>query len=146
MNYGKARELITEARRMRSRPGIVADRVQKIQDKFQADMKTGKATEDMLQRIVKHHGDAIEKYHAERNAARTSAGNKIRNAHHTMRADHYKTHIGNYEKHYANAYKAHQAGDFKKAWAEGSHASSGPHLRDVPYHADYHNAGYEDKK
>jgi len=37
--------------------------------------------------------------------------------------------------------QAYAHGDaHKKAWAEGSHASSGPHLRDVPSHADYHNA------
>ena len=149
--YGKAEtrrmsKYMSEARRMRSRPGVVADRVDRIQAKFEADMKTGKATEDMLKRIVNHHADAVKKYHVERADARTQVENKIRHAHHKMRAEHYKTHIRNYEKHYANAYKAHQAGDFKKAWAEGSHASSGPHLRDVPYHADYHVASYHDKK
>lgn len=149
--YGKAEtrrmsKYMSEARRMRSRPGVVADRVQKIQDKFEADMKTGKATEDMLKRIANHHADAWKKYNVERANAKTHVENKIRHAHHTMRAKHYKTHTRNYERHYANAKAAHDAGDYRRAWAEGSHASSGPHLRDVPSHVDYHNAGYEDKK
>lgn len=143
MNYSKARELVAEAARSNR---SVSSRAKAMVDKWHEDLMSGKATEDMLNQIANHHADAVKKYNVERANAKTHVENKIRHAHHKMRAAHYKTHIGNYEKHYANAKAAHDAGDYRRASAEGSHAASGPHLRDVPYHVDYHLASYYDKK
>lgn len=151
MKYETARELVEsaleqldEAPRRSSR--ILSARAKEIYDRYDKDLASGKHTSEMLDSIRKHHKDATDKSHEEYTLAQKNKKNKIRYDHHMARMKHYMTHIGNYEKHYRNAADAHNKGDYRRAAAEGSHAATGPHLRDVPHHVDYHVASYYDKK
>ena len=144
MKYGKARELIAEAARRSNRS--VSSGAKARMDKWHEDLMSGKATKKMLNQIKKHQADAVQKKQEELALAEKHRDNKIRLAHHMMRADHFATHAMNYERHYGNAKKAHDMGNYRRASAEGSHAATGPHLRDVPHHVDYHVASYYDKK
>ena len=144
MNYRTAREILAEAARKSSSNAM--SRFNSIQDKWEKDLASGKETERIIDKIRANHADASKKARDEYALAQKHKKNKILHAHHMMRMEHFNAHARNYENHLANTFKAHSAGDYRKAWSEGSHAADAvPHMRDIPHHADYHLAGYYNK-
>lgn len=142
MNYRTAREILAEAARRKSSSNVMS-RFKATQDKFEKDLASGKETERIIDKIRANHADASKKARDEYALAQKHKKNKILHAHHMMRMEHFNGHARNYENHLSNTFKAHAAGDYRKAWSEGSYAADAvPHMRDIPHHVDYHLAGY----
>lgn len=136
MRYETAREILIEASKKAG---------SKMSD-FQKELDSGRETERILKKIKANHADASKRSAEESALAEKHKSNKILKAHHAMRAEHFAVHARNYAQHHANALKAHKAGDYRRAYSEGSYAADAqPHLRDIPHHVDYHNAGYYNK-
>lgn len=145
MNYETAREILAEAARRKSSSNVMS-RFNATQDKWEKDLASGKETERIIDKIRANHADASQKARDEYALAQKHKKNKILHAHHTMRAKHFDAHARNYEKHLGHVSELHNAGNYRKAWSEGSHAADAvPHMRDVPHHVDYHLAGYYNK-
>jgi hypothetical protein len=144
MNYRTAREILAEAARRSSSNAM--SRVKATHGNFEKNLASGKETERIIDKIEANHADASKKAMDEYALARKHKRNKILHAHHMMRAEHFNTHARNYEKHLGHVSELHSAGDYRRAWSEGSHAADAvPHMRDIPHHADYHLAGYYNK-
>lgn len=144
MNYRTARDILAEAARRSSSNAM--SRFKATQDKWEKDLASGKETERIIDKIRANHADASQKARDEYALAQKHKKNKILHAHHMMRMEHFNGHARNYENHLAHVYKLHSAGDYRKAWSEGSHAADAvPHMRDIPHHVDYHLAGYYNK-
>ena len=142
MRYTEAREILAEAARRKSSSNVMS-RFNATQDKWEKDLASGKETERIIDKIRANHADASKKARDEYALAQKHKKNKILHAHHMMRMEHFNAHAKNYENHLSSTYKAHAAGNYRKAWSEGSHAADAvPHMTDIPHHVDYHLAGY----